>query len=232
MIHLVLFLIETVSKLNMFNGQWLSIGALCLHSLAIVPLFAPLVAANWQYKSRPDLSPPTLNITVSTTADELSLGYIFVAPYSFVPWSERTAHGPLQPGPYIFTSAGELVWSGFGYFTGWATNFQVAKWEGEDILFAFEGSRNTAHGHSHGHAKLLNRNYETVKEVRGGNHEVLDLHEFHIVDQKTALVESYSPLPYDLQRYGTKPESQWIVDARFQGTDSGVFRSNRFLISL
>jgi hypothetical protein len=179
-------------------------------------LFPSLVAADWKYKSRPDFAVLTLNITTSA-AEELSLGYIFIALYSGVSWSETTAHGPLQPAPYIFTSSGELVWSGFGYFSGWSTNFQAAKWRGQDVLFAFEGSRNTLQGHSHGHAKILNKNYETIREIRSGNHDLLDLHEFHIVDEKTAVMESYHPLPYDLRPYGTKPDSQWIVDARFQG---------------
>jgi hypothetical protein len=191
--------------------------ALTRFQLWMLALFFPsLVAADWKYKSRPDLSAPTLNITISV-AEELSPGYIFIAPYSGVSWSETTAHGPLQPAPYIFTSTGELVWSGFGYFSGWSTNFQAAKWRGKSILFAFEGSRNTLHGHSHGHVKLLGENYETIREIRSGNHNLLDLHEFHILDEKTAVVEAYHPLPYDLRPYETKSDSQWIVDARFQG---------------
>jgi hypothetical protein len=175
-----------------------------------------IAAADWKYKSRPDLSPPKLNITAQATP-EVSAGYIFIAPYSWLSWDAPLAHGPLQPAPYIFTSTGELVWSGFGYFSGWAGNFQAAKYKGQDVLFAFEGSRNTQHGHSHGHAKILNKNYETIKEVRSGNHALLDLHEFQIVDEETALVESYRPIPFELRRYGTGPKSQWIVDATFQG---------------
>jgi hypothetical protein len=176
----------------------------------------PIVLADWQYKSRPDLSPPTLNITIPA-AQEISPGYIFIAPYSWLSWSTPQPFGPIQPAPYIFTSTGNLVWSGLGYFSGWGTNFQAARWKGEDVLFAFEGSRNTMHGHSHGHVKILNSKYETVKEVTAGSHALLDLHEFQIVDEKTAVVEIYQPLPYDLDAYGTGPESQWIVDARFQG---------------
>ncbi|OCK73754.1 hypothetical protein K432DRAFT_420604 [Lepidopterella palustris CBS 459.81] len=157
------------------------------------------------YKSRPDLSPLTLNITVSATS-ELSPGLILVAPYSGVSWDSPLTHGPLQPGPYIFTSGGELVWSGFGYVIGFVANFQAAKWKGEDVLFAFEASRITKHGHGHGHAK----------EVRGGNTALLDIHEFHVVGEKTTLVESYNPVPFDLKKYGAGPKSQWIVDALFQ----------------
>jgi len=202
--------------------QWLQRIAFGLKVFLLMLLLPTPAAANWKYKSRPDLSAPTLNITISA-AQEISSGYIFIAPYSGISWAESAAHGPLQPAPYIFTSRGELVWSGIGYFSGWATNFQAAKWRGKDILFAFEGSKNTLHGHSHGHAKILDENYETVKEIRSGSHDLLDLHELHVLDEKTAVLESYHPLPYDLQSYGAKPASQWIVDARFQGQIISTF---------
>jgi Arylsulfotransferase (ASST) len=185
-----------------------------LHLLVISFIYLG-VSANWQYKSRPDLSPPTLNITVPATS-EVSPGLIFVAPYSDVSVQSPLNHGPLQPGPYIFTSSGELVWSGFGYISGFVTNFQTAKWKGEDILFAIEASRNTKHGHGHGHIKILNRNYETIKELRGGNSALLDIHEFHVVDERTALVDSYKPVPFNLKTYGVGPKSQWITEALFQ----------------
>jgi arylsulfotransferase ASST len=181
--------------------------------------FYPGVPANWKYKPRPDLSPPTLNITVPATSN-VSPGFIFVAPYSDVISDAPLSHGPLQPGPYIFTSSGELVWSGFGYIAGFVANFQVAKWKGQDILFAIEASRNTNHGHGHGHIKILNQHYETTKEVRGGNSALLDIHEFHVVNEKTALVERYNPIPIDLRRYKAEPETQWIVEALFQGNSN------------
>jgi hypothetical protein len=187
----------------------------CLSFLVITTLLQS-VTANWRYKSRPDLAPPTLNITTPANSSESS-GYIFVAPYSDVNALSPLPHGPLQPGPYIFTSSGELVWSGFGYVVGFVANFQVTKWKGEDVLFAFEASRNPIHGHGHGHAKLLNQHYETIKEVRGGNSAVLDIHEFHVLDERTAVVESYKPIPYDLKTYGLGPKSQWIVEGIFQG---------------
>jgi hypothetical protein len=173
------------------------------------------VAADWKYKSRPDLAPPTLNITIPATS-EVSPGFIFVAPYSNVA-SNSLSHGPLQPGPYIFTSSGELVWSGFGYVAGTVTNFQTAKWKGKDILFAIEATKNADHGHGHGHVKILDQHYETIREVRGGNSALLDIHEFHVVDEKTALVESYKPVPYNLREYGAGPANQWIVEAVVQG---------------
>jgi hypothetical protein len=185
----------------------------------VLAILLQSISANWQYKSRPDLAPPTLNITIPATTD-ISPGYIFVAPYSGVSWDNPLPHGPLQPGPYIYTSAGQLVWSGFGYISGFVANFHVSRWNGEDVILAFEASRNTKHGHGHGHAKILNSHYETIKEVRGGNGALLDIHEFHVLNEKTAVVESYKPIPYELKRYGLGPKSQWIVDAVFQGACS------------
>lgn len=174
----------------------------------------PLASANWRYKSRPDLAPPTLNITIPATS-EVEKGYLFMAPFSG--YAEGTRHGPLQAAPYIFTDTGDLVWSGFTYFSIWATNFQAAKYKGRDVLFCFEGSHNAAYGHGHGHTTFLDQNYETIRELRAGNHRLTDKHEFHIINEETALIQIYHPVPYDLSPYGGGEQQQWIVDARFQG---------------
>jgi hypothetical protein len=174
----------------------------------------PSVSANWRYKSRPDLAPPVLNITIPATK-EVEKGYLFVAPFSGYP--EGTNHGPAQAAPYIFTDTGDLVWSGFTYFSIWATNFQAARYKGKNILFSFEGSHNAAYGHGHGHTTFLDEHYETIRELRAGNHRLTDKHEFHIINEDTALIQIYHPVPYNLTAYGGSEKQQWIVDARFQG---------------
>ncbi|KAH0829768.1 hypothetical protein AYO21_06749 [Fonsecaea monophora] len=176
----------------------------------------PTATANWRYKSRPDLAPPTLNITIPATK-EVEKGYLFMAPFAGYP--EGTHHGPAQAAPYIFTDTGDLVWSGFTYFSIWATNFQAGRWKGKDILFCFEGSHNGAYGHGHGHTTFLDQNYETIRELRAGNHRLTDKHEFHIINEETALIQIYHPVPYNLTAYGGSEEQQWIVDAKFQELD-------------
>jgi hypothetical protein len=183
--------------------------------LAISSLLAG-VSADWQYKSRPDLSPPQLNITIFS-AEAVSPGYIFVAPYSLCAFDCKEPNGPLQTAPYIFTPAGELVWSGLGYFSGLPGNFQVGKYDGQDVLFGFEAIWAGRPGKTHGHVKILDRNYETIKEVRSGSHRVLDSHECQILSGKTALVQSNHPVPFDLSEYAMKPDSQWILAATIQG---------------
>ncbi|KAJ5817424.1 hypothetical protein N7447_009657 [Penicillium robsamsonii] len=188
-----------------------------LEAVACTVALLPLAAADWQFKSRTDLAPPRLNITIPATKD-VEKGYLFIAPFPGQ-WAEPQFHGPRQEAPYIVRDDGELVWSGYTYFSIWATNFQKARWNGRDVLFSFEGDHNPAYGHGHGHATILNQKYETIRELRAGNHKLMDKHEFHVIDEKTALLQVYQPVPKDLSRWGASPEQQWIVDAIFQELD-------------
>lgn len=173
--------------------------------------------ADWQYRSRPDLAPPILNITVPAN-DETSPGYLFIAPFSGYADID-TFHGPRQAAPYIFTDKGDLVWSGFTYFSIWATNFQAGRVNGQDVLFSFEGSHNPRYGHGHGHVTFLDQKYETIKELRAGHHKIMDKHELHIINETTSVFQIYQPKPIDLTPYGGTKEQQWIVDAIFQEVD-------------
>lgn len=182
---------------------------------AVVSLGA-FAAADWQFVSRPDLAPPRLNITIPATSD-VEKGYLFVAPFAGYVDTPDEQHGPRQAAPYIFTDTGDLVWSGYGIYSIWATNFQAARWNGQDVLFSFEGDHNPFYGRGHGHATILDQNYETIRELRAGNHKIMDKHEFHIIDEETALIQIYQPVPRDLTEYGAAPGQQWIVNAIFQG---------------
>lgn len=178
--------------------------------------FISIASASWVYRSRPDLSPPTLNITIE--AKDTAPGYLFLAPYA----PEVTSLTSSTSGAYIFTDSGDLVWSGFGYFSIWGANFQKTTLNGEDVLFSFEGTHNARKGHGHGHVTFLNKHYETVKETRGGGYEVLDKHEFHVKDGKTGLATIYHTLPTDLTAYGGEEDQQWVIDSRFQEIDLGT----------
>ncbi|PWY75975.1 arylsulfotransferase [Aspergillus eucalypticola CBS 122712] len=181
-------------------------------------MLLPLVAADWQFKSRPDLAPPKLNITIPAAAD-VEKGYLFVAPFAGIADGPGEMHGPRQASPYIFRDDGELVWSGYSYYSIWATNFQKARWNGKDVLFCFEGDHNPVYGHGHGHVTFLDQHYETIRELRAGNHKIMDKHEFHVINEETALIQIYQPMPMDLTSWGASAEQQWIVDAIIQELD-------------
>ena len=111
-----------------------------------------LATADWQFKSRSDLAPPRLNITIPA-AQDVEKGYLFLTPFAGLPDKGHEQHGPRQAAPYIFSDDGQLVWSGYTYFAAWAVNFQAARWRGKDILFSFEGDHNPGYGHGHGHGE-------------------------------------------------------------------------------
>ncbi|KAI2628503.1 ASST-domain-containing protein [Hypoxylon sp. NC1633] len=180
--------------------------------------FSSHAVADWQSKSRSDLAPPRLNITIPATRD-VGKGYLFVAPFAGFPDTPTEQHGPRQAGPYIFRDDGELVWSGYGIHSIWSTNFQASRWKGKDILFSFEGDHNPGYGHGHGHITILDNHYETIRELRAGNHKLVDKHEFHIVNEETGLIQIYQPVVRDLTAWGASAQQQWIVNAIIQELD-------------
>ncbi|XDG06234.1 hypothetical protein ABKA04_005849 [Annulohypoxylon sp. FPYF3050] len=176
------------------------------------------IVADWQFKSRSDLAPPHLNITIPATED-VEKGYLFVAPFAGFPDTPTEQHGPRQAGPYIFRDNGDLVWSGYGIYSIWSTNFQAGLWRGKDILFSFEGDHNPGYGHGHGHITIMDNHYETIRELRAGNHKLVDKHEFHIINEETGLIQIYQPVARDLTAWGGSAEQQWIVNSIFQELD-------------
>jgi hypothetical protein len=88
-------------------------------------LLVPAAFADWQFRSRPDLAPPRLNITIPATSN-VEQGYLFVAPFAGLPDTPSEQHGPRQAGPYIFRDNGDLVWSGYAIYSIWSTNFQAS----------------------------------------------------------------------------------------------------------
>ncbi|KAI9159013.1 arylsulfotransferase [Paramyrothecium foliicola] len=187
-------------------------------TVTAIVFLAQLGTADWQYRSRPDLAPPRLNITIPAS-DAVVPGYLFLAPFAGYPDTPTEQHGPRQAAPYIFKDNGDLVWSGYGIYSIWSTNFQAGRWDGNDVLFSFEGDHNPGYGHGHGHITILDQKYETIRELRAGNHKLVDKHEFHIVNEKAGLIQIYQPVPRDLTQWGASAEQQWIVNAIIQELD-------------
>ncbi|KAF5568022.1 hypothetical protein FPHYL_2956 [Fusarium phyllophilum] len=184
-------------------------------SLALVVALLGIATADRQYRSRPDLAPPQLNITIPAT-EHVSPGYIFVGPY---PGFDGVRAGPEQTAAYIFTNTGDLVWSSLGHFAGWVGNFQAVRYRGKPALQAFQGYLDPFHGHGYGTPILLDDHYQPLALVQTPNHRLISIHEFKIVNEKTALVEIYQPTAMDLGPFGGSVEEQWIVDGVFQEFD-------------
>lgn len=176
---------------------------------------ASIAQADWRFRSRPEFAVPRLNITVPADKTAVEEGYIFIAPYEGFGEGHT---GPVQAGAYIYRDDGELVWSGLGYHAGWVSNFRPVTWNGQPHLRAFQGRLDHVQGRMFGFHTLLGSDYEVAKVVTVGSHRLVSAHEFHVVDGKTALIETPIPRTVSLKPWGGDEGQNWVVSAGFQGS--------------
>lgn len=147
----------------------------------------PLDDTIGRFVSRPDLSPPRLDVI--SRADGTAPGYVLVA----------SMRGPGQRGPMIVDDAGRLVW--FRPLQGvTAANFSVQRYRGNPVLVWWEGT--VTNGYGRGEYVLTDPTYTEVGRVRAGNGLEGDLHEFVITAQDTALFTAYQTVRGDLSSVG------------------------------
>ncbi|KAJ5110380.1 ASST-domain-containing protein [Penicillium argentinense] len=164
--------------------------------------------ASWiSFQSRPDIHAPLFNVNIN---DEslVTPGYIFVAPY-------RTE----LPGPYIYTTDGDLVWSGSdGSTTEIFHDLHVCNYRGSDHLCFFQGTQ--IEGYARGRNMIINNDYQPTTVVQSGHGLTLsDMHELEVLDGERMLFTVYQPRPYDLSAYGIKTPNGWVMDGFFQEVD-------------
>lgn len=140
------------------------------------PLDAPSAStastARRSFRSRPDLHPPLLDVTVREAA--LAPGFIFLTP----------ANGAPPDGPTIIDDAGELVWM-LPETAKNATDLRVATYRGQPVLTWWEGDNNAGIG-SGAHV-VMDASYREIARIGAANGRTADLHEFQITPRGTAL---------------------------------------------
>ena len=186
-----------------------------LPSLAVKP------AGNVRtFHSRPDLRPPTITLD---TARDLDDGYLFLGPW---------ASGGDQPGPLMVDQTAEPVW--FNPVSTsqpidsslWGTNFRPWMYRGKPVIAWWEG-RVISTGFGQGEAILLDSSYQEVARVRAANGRLMDMHEFHLTPEGTALFTCYpEAVPADLTSVGG-PANGHVFESVFQEVD---VRTGRLLL--
>jgi hypothetical protein len=154
-----------------------------------------------RYVSRPDLTPPMIDVT--TSAPALAEGYAFVAPIN----------GTAQHGPLIVDNDGEPVW-----FQPSATlsthDFRVQTLDGKPVLTWWEGQE--VDGYPQGECVIADTSYR-VQHRLSGNFSTEE-HEFLITPRNTALISSTNRLNWDLSSYGG-PTAGSLVEGVVQEID-------------
>jgi Arylsulfotransferase (ASST) len=157
------------------------------------------------FQSRPDLHPPTVNVSQATSG--IAPGYVFASP----------AFGPGQYGPMIFDNAGKLTWFKALPSGDDATDFRTQTYKGKQVLTWWQG-RTLQFGFGLGENVVMDNRYKTVATVKAGNGLRADEHEFTLNPDGSALVLAYSPVITSLTSAGG-PASGIVLDGIIQRID-------------
>ncbi len=156
------------------------------------------------FRSRPDLAPPV--VSVGTPARDVAPGYIFLTPNN----------GAGADGPTIIDNTGELIW--MRPDTGQhATDFRVAQYLGRPVLTWWEGTTNGGIGS--GECVIADGSYREVARIKAGNGRTVDLHEFQITPQGTALFFADVIVDGSQKLAGGSPLPWPVLDCTIQEVD-------------
>jgi hypothetical protein len=137
----------------------------------------------WTFRSRPDLSPPAVDVTMQ--AHDTAAGYIFITPGQ---------GGAGQGGSMILNNSGQVVWFRPLQGThGRAMNLKAQTYRGRPVL---------TWGEIPSDYVIFDDSYREVMRFRAGNGRDGDHHEFLISPQDTALITIYNPVSWDLSSVG------------------------------
>ncbi len=143
------------------------------------------------YVSRPDLTSPKVTLTYVEPGTELQ--YLFLG---------LADSGPGQGGAMIMNTEGHMIWFSPDVVHESKMDFQVQSYHGKPVLTWFQG-RVVAGGHGEGVGIVADSSYRTIATIRAHNGLMVDLHDFVVTPQGTALVTAFRTIPnYDLSPVG------------------------------
>ena len=151
------------------------------------------------FVSRPDLTPPALTIAHHGRTSASDPPYFILTPSGY------PLTGPGTPGLMILDRHGGIVWyspnTGFPARKGMGrVDLKVQSYQGKSVLTWWEGQ--IIKGTGEGQAIIADTSYNTIATVKGGDGLKVDLHEFVISPQDTALVTAVKPVAADLSGVG------------------------------
>jgi hypothetical protein len=163
----------------------------------------------WSFRSRPDLHPPVIEVTMP--AHDTAPGLVFVAPKN-----GPDEAGPGQDGCVILDNEGQPVWLRLLQNESMdVMNFKAQTYKGEKVLTWWEGHHT---GYGQGEYVICDRTYNEIKRFGAGNGYEGDHHEFLITTQDTALITIYDKVKRDLSALGG-PADGVVLDGIAQEID-------------
>lgn len=141
------------------------------------------------FRSRPDLTPPSIQISEVEPATGQEL--FFITP-NLGPGGARSG----QSGLMIVDGRGHPIW--FQPLGGAFTNLQVQSLRGEPVLTWWQGTFDASAGFGRGEAVIADRSYRQIATIHAANGLQTDLHEFVLTEQGTALITAFATSNADL----------------------------------
>jgi hypothetical protein len=158
------------------------------------------------FVTRPDLTPPVVKVSRSGPAD--GAGYTFMN----APWTNASDGGSVIRDP-----KGELVWMGRNAVRHHRLDLNVQTYRGKPVLTWWEGGL-TPSDYGLGVGMIADSSYRTTHVVQAHHGLQLDLHEFNLTAQGTALISAYRKSAADLSSVGG-PASGYVLSGVVQEID-------------
>jgi hypothetical protein len=159
----------------------------------------------WRFRSRTDLAPAAVKLLkTSRRADPEDF---FLAPQ----------FGPVENGPEILDSSGNLIWFDRVPHGDAASDFRVQQYQRRPVLTWWEGY--TAAGVGVGQDVIYDSSYTPVAVVRAGNGLSADLHEFQLTPSGTAFITAYYPVYWDATSVRGGLKREIVLDSVVQEID-------------
>ncbi|HWX87684.1 MAG TPA: arylsulfotransferase family protein [Solirubrobacteraceae bacterium] len=178
------------------------------YSTASIPPFPNPQAAPADYQSFATLPGTQVPILSVTTPDrDPGAGDILTT----------NGPGPGQYGPLIYTPQGRLVWFDRLPSGETAENLSVQRFEGRPVLTFWQG-KVLSLGFGQGEDVVMNRNYQTVARIPGGNGLQADLHDFQVTPRAISYTTAFNAIRCDLSPVAGARDGA-IVDTAVQEID-------------
>lgn len=170
----------------------------------------------FEFVSRPDLRPPAMTVIghrlpqrTLEPASGVAPGYLFLG---------ASASGSVQGGPLLVDHHGEPVWFRPIPRSQWATDIRLATYRGQPAMTWWEGEMNVI-GFGQGEGVIVDSSYRELARVRAGNGRSIDIHEFLVTPQGTALFTCWPQrVPTDLSSIGG-PSNGTVLEGVIQEVD-------------
>lgn len=164
--------------------------------------------AAWQFVTRPDLTPPKIDITTEGAA-----GARVAADEDLVLLAAKDG-GPMN-GPLIVDGQGKPVWA-LPLGDRWAYDLRVQRYEGEPVLTWWRGNTNP-NGYGEGEYVIMDRSYQEIATVTTAG-TLADIHDMVLTSRGTALMINYPTVRHDLSAVGG-PRDGYLKDCEVQEVD-------------